>query len=921
MKQIYYFWSLFIVCYGLFNSVAYCQAVTAGDCSQAVNICTNASFAVDPNGYGNVEEFFVGTTSNPSTNPASGNLGCLLAGELNSTWMIINVVTSGTLEFSFGADGGSYCYDWIMWQYNSNTCSAIQNDLLSPIRCNWNYPCESFTGIANTLPPGAEPGNFEPALNVTCGQQFIICFSNYSSAVTSVPLNFFGTAQVSCTTFTPITVNNATICPGGQATLTANGGTSYTWSTGQTTASINVSPTSTSTYTVTGTGSCGTGTATATVTVLPASDPTCGCTVTAGNYGPYCLGQTISLTASTVSGATSYTWTGPNGFNSSSQNPTITNAQTVNAGVYTVTVNAGSNTCTATTTVVVNPLPTPTINATTPICVGQSATLTANGGGTYLWNTGATTQNITVSPTSTTTYTVTVTSAAGCSATATTNVTVNPLPTLTAGNNGPICTGATLNLTSSGGTGYTWSGPNGFTNNTQNPSITNAPVAASGTYTVTVTTGDGCTASTSTIVTINPLPTAIANNDGPICEGNTLNITAGGGVSYTWTGPANYTSNQQNNLLSNVQPNQSGTYNVTVTDNNGCSSTASTTVIVNALPVATANAEGPACEGLTISLSANGGTTYQWTGPNAFSSTSQNPIITGATTSNNGTYTVTVTDANGCSSTASTTITVYATPIASFTATNLSGCTPVCTDFTDLSTVNGSSITSWSWSSNGTNFSNQQNPTQCFTNIGLYDISLTVTSAQGCSATIVFNDLIQVFPNPIADFFIINSDLIFPSSQVAQFISTSSGNITSWNWDFGDGNTSMIENPIHNYIDTGEFCVTLTVITNNGCQASTQNCLYIYPEYTIYIPNTFTPNDDKLNDYFAVKGKGIKSIEMYIFNRWGEAIYSSDNLQGWSGFIRNTSEIAKQDVYSYKIYVTDILDRKHEYYGHVNLLR
>ncbi len=105
MKHIYYLFTSGVILI-LFNSIAFSQPVTAGDCNQAVNICTNASFSVDPNGYGSINEFGIGTTSNPSTNPSSSNSGCLLSGELNSTWMIINIATSGTLEFSFWSRWG-----------------------------------------------------------------------------------------------------------------------------------------------------------------------------------------------------------------------------------------------------------------------------------------------------------------------------------------------------------------------------------------------------------------------------------------------------------------------------------------------------------------------------------------------------------------------------------------------------------------------------------------------------------------------------------------------------------------------------------------------------------------------------------------------------------------------------------------------
>jgi hypothetical protein len=182
--------------------------VTAGDCASAVNVCTNLTFAIDPNGFGAINEIpALGTLGNPDliggdfalSTWGSDNWGCLRSGELNSTWMVINVATTGTLEFTFGAGTGFNCYDWIMYPYNATACAQIPGGSYAPIRCNWNSPCAEFTGIATPLPGGGAPGNFEPELNVIAGQQYIVCFSNFSSAFTSVPLNFFGTASVSCT--------------------------------------------------------------------------------------------------------------------------------------------------------------------------------------------------------------------------------------------------------------------------------------------------------------------------------------------------------------------------------------------------------------------------------------------------------------------------------------------------------------------------------------------------------------------------------------------------------------------------------------------------------------------------------------------------------------------------------------------------
>src|SRR6202008_2255153 len=130
----------------------------------------------------------------------------------NSTWMIITCQTAGVLQFSFGAGGGAGAqagyYDWAMWPYNpATTCGAIQGNTLAPVRCNWNAVSTGGTGIAAPLPAGANAGNFEPPLNVACGAQYLICFSNWSSASSTVSLNFFGTTSVSCTpTLNPFTV-------------------------------------------------------------------------------------------------------------------------------------------------------------------------------------------------------------------------------------------------------------------------------------------------------------------------------------------------------------------------------------------------------------------------------------------------------------------------------------------------------------------------------------------------------------------------------------------------------------------------------------------------------------------------------------------------------------------------------------------
>ena len=255
-----------------------------GDCSNSTDACTNPSFNVTPSGFGNIEEFTsFSTVSNPQTNPnpIPGNMGCLLSGELNSTWLLITVSTSGTLEFSMGTAGTFNCFDWIMWPYDpAQTCTEIQNNNWAPIACNWNGACLGITGMANpgNLPAGADLTDFEMGLNVNAGDQFMICFSNFSSASTNVPLNFFGTATVSCGN-----AFGATICYGDTATIYATSGISYTWDTSIPgfigTNSIGdtayVNPTTTTNYLVTiDFGPTGTQLDTALVEVLPALNST-----------------------------------------------------------------------------------------------------------------------------------------------------------------------------------------------------------------------------------------------------------------------------------------------------------------------------------------------------------------------------------------------------------------------------------------------------------------------------------------------------------------------------------------------------------------------------------------------------------------------------------------------------------------------
>jgi fibronectin type 3 domain-containing protein len=232
-------------------------------------------------------------------------------------------------------------------------------------------------------------------------------------------------------------------------------------------------------------------------------------------------------------------------------------------------------------------------------------------------------------------------------------------------NDGPTCAGGTLNLTATtvAGATYSWTGPNGFVSSEQNPSIPNVTAASSGVYRVTVTVGDCTSAPATTTVLVNSTPAPTAGNNGPLCSGSTLNLTAStvAGATYIWAGPNGFTSSEQNPSIANATSDATGVYSVAATVG-GCTSPAGTTLaVVNQPPAApTAGNNGPLTAGSTLNLTASivAGATYSWTGPNGFTSTEQNPSIPNVTTNASGNYSVTATVGTCTSPSGTTAVTI-----------------------------------------------------------------------------------------------------------------------------------------------------------------------------------------------------------------------------------------------------------------------
>lgn len=563
-------------------------------------------------------------------------------------------------------------------------------------------------------------------------------------------------------------------------------------------------------------------------TSITITDPAAVAAPTASNNGPLCAGATLNLTASTVTNAT-YNWTGPNNF-SNTQNPSKANVTTGDAGTYSVVATVGGcNSAPATTTVVVNTTPpTPTASNNGPVCEGSPLNLSASSSGAtgYSW-TGPNTYNVqNPSIASATladagTYTV-VASIGSCnSAPATTTVVVNPTPSgITASNNGPLCVGDALNLTATtvASATYAWTGPNSF--NVQNPNIASVAVTDSGIYTVVVTLGNCSSAPVTTHVVIAPPPTTpVASNDGPVCEGSTLNFsaTSSNGATFTWTGPNNLTG--ANPSIASASLSDAGTYTVVANVGSCASSPATTTVTVNPTPVTpTAANNGPLCEGdnlvLTGSLDNTPGIVYNWTGPNGFGSSNQIDSVVGVTVANAGTYSL-YTSLGSCNSAAVTTTAVINAVPATPTASN-SG--PVCAGASlDLTASSTSSGVSYNWTGPN-NFTNIQNPNIAVTTLndsGVY----TVVAVAGVCASAPATTTVTITPGPAAPT-VSNDGPVCVGGTVNLTASTIANATYSWT----GPNNYNVQNPTiasATSADSGIYYVIATVAGCNSIAAST----------------------------------------------------------------------------------------------------
>jgi len=658
-----------------------------------------------------------------------------------------------------------------------------------------------------------------------------------------------------------------------------------------TTPTISVCPTFTTTYTATVVNTtCSTpitvsSTVTVNITPPPCTTPSCAFYAQGDTV---CVGGTILLNADTVMNA-SYKWTGPNGFAASIRNPSIASATLTQTGWYHVKDSISGCTSMDSVFVKVNPNPIVNAGADQTICGGTvtlagsvsgSATSGTWTGGSGTYSPSNTALNSVYTPTaseiSSGSVTLTLTSndpAGPCNAaTDQMIITITASPSISAGPDQIICAGnsATLAGTIGGsGTTGTWSGGGG----TYSPDNTDANAvytpssaeATAGIASLTFTpanTGSCIGASDQMVITINPLPTANAGSTQKVCSGAVITLAGTIGSSAT-----------------------SGTWS----GGNGTYSPNNTTL--NA--VYTPSAAEYAADSVILTL-----TTNDPAGPCSFSSSN-------------------------------VTFYFYENPVVDFTPDLSSGCPILCVNFGNLTLIGGGgSITTSAWDfGDGGQGSALQVPTHCFSLPGFYDISLTATSNNGCVTSLTKNNLIQVFSLPHAAFdpspnpaTVLDPDITFNNQ--------SSSDVNYWYWNFGDSITLSpnTSSPVHAYSNQvpGNYLTTLIVRNTDGCYDTAMQEIIVGPGFTFYMPNAFTPkrDGDGINDYFFGSGVGINKYDLWIFDRWGDMVFHGVGLDSkWDGKANNGSEIAQRDVYIWKVTLTDLNNKIHDYVGTVTLLR
>jgi gliding motility-associated-like protein len=412
-----------------------------------------------------------------------------------------------------------------------------------------------------------------------------------------------------------------------------------------------------------------------------------------------------------------------------------------------------------------------------------------------------------------------------------------------------------------------------------------------------------------TYLQVSP-PQVFAGLDTALCFGESINLCAvHNGDLLVWDNGV-FDCQEFTPIITN-------SYIATASHVNGCYSKDTVVVTVNPLPIITANASDDfICDGDSTVLWGSGaglGAVYAW----------DNNVVdsVGFVPDETDTYTVIGTDVNGCKDTAEIVVTVNPNPVVLFSSNiTFGGCLPFSPTFYDLSSPTSGSVT---WDFGDGNTSNQlDSAINIYDSYGCYDVTLTSTTPEGCSSSLTQQDFVCV-NQIIADF---DPDSFEqPISDPSFEFNNTSQNATSYQWFFGDNDSSNAVHPDHTYDEIGLYTVTLVASAQDGCTDTARIVIKVRDEVIIYVPNSFTPDDNGLNDIFLpVLTAGYDRTEGWqfkIYNRWGEEIFNSEIIgNGWDGTYQG--EPVQIGTYVWTIRFKDSQNNKiHDFTGHVNLIR
>jgi len=667
-----------------------------------------------------------------------------------------------------------------------------------------------------------------------------------------------------------------------------------------------------------------------------------------------CPGATLNLNTSVSTPPTNFAWVGPGGYNSTAQNPTINNVTPVNSGNYSVTAFFTHPTttlvCSRTSVSNVSVVVTSPVQVNVPnnLCQFTTANISALAPGAiaYSWagpnnftsNLQAT--SITnIMPVSSGVYYATATFAIGsvsCTTTGSNQINVVPVNPVIVQPTVSACEPSNVQLTatSSGAATYSWTGPNNFGAGFANPTFYNTTPTISGVYTVVTSYNNGaltCYNSNTTQLTVNPILTFTLPPYKQMCYDQLLNIPGpAGGTSYSWSSSTGFTSNTQNLNIPNIQPNQSGTYTLDVSLGPCITRQKIQVDVLTPLAFTLTPQSRTICRGDSVKfvVGSTGGSqnyAYVWNPP-VFLGSPTGSVQYGhplGTTI----YNLTGYDIACPNYTVHHTFTVQVNqpPMPDLQLEKVQGCEPLCL-FYNTKTQQEAAITTYNFG--GTKIMQADSFNYCLDEPGTYNLKITSLGKNGCTGNYDFPLPIVVWPKPHSDFGW-SPDVVTTSNNQITFTPLAKyGPVTSINWMFtGTGidgyDTTNLYYPIRVFENAGKYPIMLIQRTENGCVDSIIKFIDVVEDFNVFIPNSFTPNGDGLNDMFLVKGLGFKpeGYSMEIFDRWGHSLFfSKDFTKGWDGTAKG---IQSQDgVYIYKIRAVGANgEGRKEYIGHVTLMK